>query len=330
MEQLGKPQAAASWHGIRPSLKDSMARLKDKIKIALDESRMLVLGTQILLGFQFRVVFEPAFDRLPASSQYLKMAGLVVLLIAIGLIMAPGSFHRIVRSGSDAEDVQRFTTGVMDFALVPFTLALMIDLYVATGRILGVTGGVLTGALIGGVAVGFWYALGLLSRSDRAMRRETKEETTRAQPTSLKDKIDQALTEARVVLPGAQALLGFQFVTMFMDGFEKLPNSSKYLHIASLVCMALTMVLLMAPAAYHRIATAGEDTRRVHQVASGFLLAAMTTLPLGIAGDVYIVFLKVSGSAPLSVVTAIGLLIFFYGLWFGFTSYRRFKLSNKK
>jgi len=46
-----------------------MTRLKDKIKLTLDESRMLVLGAQILLGFQFRSVFEAAFDRLPRSSQ---------------------------------------------------------------------------------------------------------------------------------------------------------------------------------------------------------------------------------------------------------------------
>ena len=35
-----------------------MTKLNEKIKAALDESRMLILGTQILLGFQFRGVFE--------------------------------------------------------------------------------------------------------------------------------------------------------------------------------------------------------------------------------------------------------------------------------
>src|ERR1041385_217967 len=99
-----------------------MAELKDKIKIALDESRMLVLGTQILLGFQFRSTFEPAFEQLPKSSQYSKMIGLMILLTAITLIMAPGSYHRIVRAGSDAEDVHQFTTTMMDLALIPFLL----------------------------------------------------------------------------------------------------------------------------------------------------------------------------------------------------------------
>ena len=53
-------------------------------------------------------------------TQTLKMFGLVTMLVAIAFIMSPGSFHRIVRSGSDAEDVHSFATSVMDFALVPF------------------------------------------------------------------------------------------------------------------------------------------------------------------------------------------------------------------
>ena len=131
-----------------------------------------------------------------------------------------------------------------------------------------------------------------------------------------------------MVLPGAQALLGFQLITMFMDGFDKLPNSSKYVHLVSLALMALTMILLMSPAAYHRIAERGEDTPRLHRVASALLLGAMFTLPLGICGDVYIVFYKVTSSVATSVGIALAVLAFFYGAWFGFTAFRRAQLAG--
>ena len=309
-------------------LSNRMTGLKDKIKLALDESRMLVLGAQILLGFHFRAVFEPAFDRLPRSSQLLKMAALVVLLGAIALIMAPGSYHRIVRAGSDAEDVHQFATTVMDIALVPILVTLALDVYLSTGRIIGISGGIIVGTIIGATGLFFWYGLGLLSASRKERNSgNKKEKKPRAHPTDLKTRIDQALTEARVVLPGAQALLGFQLLTMFMDGFDKLPNSSKYIHIISLSWMALTMIFLMTPAAYHRIAERGEDTHRLHTVASTLLLAAMVTLPLGICGDVYVVFYKVTNSIQASIVIAIAVLAFFYGTWFGFTTYRRARLA---
>jgi hypothetical protein len=41
-------------------------KIAQKVKIALDETRMLVLGAQILLGFQFRGVFQDLYSELPA------------------------------------------------------------------------------------------------------------------------------------------------------------------------------------------------------------------------------------------------------------------------
>ena len=61
--------------------------VRTKVKNALDEARILVLGVQVLLGFQYRAFFEPGFDRLPRFNQHLKFAGLVLLLAVIGLIM---------------------------------------------------------------------------------------------------------------------------------------------------------------------------------------------------------------------------------------------------
>ncbi|HEX7722172.1 MAG TPA: DUF6328 family protein [Pyrinomonadaceae bacterium] len=315
---------------IRGAIIESMTALKDKIKLALDESRMLILGAQILLGFDLRAAFEPAFDRLSKSSQMLKMATLVVLLCTIALIMAPGSYHRIVRGGSDAEDVHQFATMVMDIALVPILVVLALDIYLSTGRIVGMTGGIVGGAFIGAVGFFFWYGLGLSASKREKKSGHQEKKKPRAHPTDLKTKIDQALTEARVVLPGAQALLGFQLITMFMDGFDKLPNSSKYIHMISLGWMALTIILLMSPAAYHRIAERGEDTTRMHDFASVLLLAAMVTLPIGICGDVYVVLYKVTSSLPASLGIAIAVLTFFYGTWFGFTTYRRARLTGNE
>src|SRR5437763_3998171 len=130
---------------------------------------MLVLGTQILLGFQFRSVFEPAFESLPRSSQTLKMFGLVILLVAIAFMMSPGSFHRIVRSGSDAEDVHSFATTVMDFALVPFALALAVDVYASVGRILGMAGGVGVAGLIGSTGLLLVYGVGVIGRRNKTI-----------------------------------------------------------------------------------------------------------------------------------------------------------------
>jgi hypothetical protein len=65
------------------------------------------------------------------------------------------------------------------------------------------------------------------------------------------------LTELRVVLPGAQALFGFQFAAVLTESFTQLPVVLKGVHLASLSVVAAAVVMLIAPAAYHRIAAAG-------------------------------------------------------------------------
>ena len=79
--------------------------------------------------------------------------------------------------------------------------------------------------------------------------------------TPLKTKVEQLLTEARVIIPGGQALFGFQFIAMLTTGFDKLPPSSQLVHTAALCFFtALNVIVLMAPAALHRLSFGGEDS----------------------------------------------------------------------
>jgi DMSO reductase anchor subunit len=310
-----------------------MAKLKSKVSLVLDESRMLVLGAQVLLGFQFRAMMEKSFDTLPLPSQILKLVALGLMLVAIGLLISPSSYHRIVEGGEDTEEMHRYATRVMKWALLPFAFGLGIDLYVATQKIIGWKAGALAGLLAFATAIFFWYALEMYRRRERAeLIREEKrvskiKEADEAKQdggkTKLSDKIKHVLTEARVVLPGAQALLGFQFIAVLMEGFEKLPDGSKYVHLSSLGLIALTVVLLMTPAAYHRIVEEGEETEHFHRFATKMVVAALVPLALGLCGDVYVVVRKVTDSQLVSVVSALVILAIFWELWFGLTLYRR-------
>jgi hypothetical protein len=307
-----------------------MAKLKNKIQNALDEGRMLVLGSQVLLGFQFRSAFEPGFDKLPETSQYLKMCGLGLMLAALCLLLAPGAYHRIVNEGEDTDDLHRFTTKVMLYALLPFAVALSFDVYVAVEQTTRLSLALIAGIIAGLIALFFWYGLEFMQRSRREPEVRKKKEMdeqenaqAEAEGTKLTDKIKHVLTEARVVLPGAQALLGFQFITTLTEAFEKLPLSSRYVHLSSLLLVALSIVLLMTPAAYHRIVERGEETDHFHRFASRVLIASMLPLPLGVTGDLFVVVRKVTESATAALAVAALMLIFFYGFWFGYTVYRR-------
>ena len=310
-----------------------MAKIRDKVKNALDEARMLVIGAQVIVGLLLRSFFEKGFDSLPISSQALMLAGLGLMLLAVGLLISPAAYHRLVERGEDTEEIHRYASKLMDFALLPFAFGLSIDLYVAAQKIVGWKAGAAVGLVGLLVAVFFWYLLELYRKRERAAEIAEKkkeerevdepEDKERDERRKLSDKIKHVLTECRVVLPGAQALMGFQFIAILTDSFDKLPSGPKYVHLACIGLSALAIILLMTPAAYHRIVEQGQETEHFHRFASKMFIAALVPLALGLSGDVYVVVQKVTGSQLVSIVSALVILAVFWELWFGLTLYRR-------
>jgi hypothetical protein len=64
---------------------------------------------------------------------------------------------------------------------------------------------------------------------------------------------------------------------------------------------ALAVTLSMTPAALHRIAFGGEDDPTFLRIGSGLVIAAAFPLALGIAADIYVVFLKISDQAGIAI-----------------------------
>lgn len=148
--------------------------------------------------------------------------------------------------------------------------------------------------------------------------------------TKLENKIAHVLEETRVILPGTQALLGFQLIAIFSSGFEHLAKAAQYVHIASLFTVILSSIFLMASSSYHRIVEKGEDTERLHEFASAMLMVAMILLALGVSTDAAIVVYFVTGSLKLAIATAAVLVTLFYGVWIFYPLYKRRALGNNR
>jgi uncharacterized membrane protein YidH (DUF202 family) len=285
-------------------------KLNEKVQYALDESRMLVLGIQVLLGFGFQAPLMSGYPALPSSARVLKLVSLGLLLVAMTLVLAPVARHRIVDEGRDTPHLDAFARHVANAALLPFGLALGLDSYIVGCRAAGPTLGVIIGGGIGGAAVIAWYAL------PRLLRRRPPPQEDSMEETKLNDKIRHVLTEARVVLPGTQALLGFQFAGVLQQGFDALPPHSKLLHVIALAFLGASVVFLLLPTAYHRIAEGGEITERLHRFSSLCVLVAMGTLAVAVAADTFIVVEKATGLASVAIAIAAAWLAVSLAAWF--------------
>ena len=141
--------------------------------------------------------------------------------------------------------------------------------------------------------------------------------------TPLKSKIEQLLTEARVIIPGGQALLGFQLIATLTSAFSELPWIFKYVHAAGLCAVAFSVVLLMTPAAVHRIGFRGEDDPAFFRIGSQLVIAASVPLAIGIAADVAVVFFKVTESTMTASIAGTTALCALLAFWLAYPAWRR-------
>jgi hypothetical protein len=239
--------------------------------------------------------------------------------MSIVLLLSPGVFHQVVERGQDTQRLHHFATAVIEVALLPFALGLGTTVYITAEHIAGMTTGIIFGLAATVIADLLWYGPRLLPRA----RSTRNPESQTLSETSIHDKIRQVLTEARVIIPGNQALMGFQFAVVLQRGFNDLPLWAKWLHLSSLSLISLSTVLLLTPAAYHRIVERGEETQDFFRVASALVLSSLPPLALGLCVDFFIVIYKLGHGVTAALVGAGALMVLSFGMWFGYTWFRR-------
>ena len=136
------------------------------------------------------------------------------------------------------------------------------------------------------------------------------------QELSLNDAATHVLEECRTVVPGMQALFGFQLIAVFSAGFgEQLSLTERTLHLAAIVLVTIAIVLVMAPAALHRQTEPEAISRQFITISSRLLMASMVPLAVGICLDVYVVARVIVGSHWVAGIVAVFLFGVFIVFW---------------
>ncbi len=161
----------------------------------------------MLLGFQAPGLFlRKVLQRSQVRQSILSLGGLVLMVVSMALLVAPVMQHPPGRGRRRIRNVcaQDHNTVWQTASLVPLALSLA----TATLRrdqspLPKVTGaGALSGLCMGTACALFWFGIEVFVGISEGAA-EMKETST-----PLKTKVEQLLTEARVIIPGGQALFG--------------------------------------------------------------------------------------------------------------------------
>jgi hypothetical protein len=127
------------------------------------------------------------------------------------------------------------------------------------------------------------------------------------------------IEEARVVLPGVQALFGFQTIAVFNDRFAELADYAKACHALGMIMVIISIAMVMTPAIYYRTCH-GHATAAMVKRSSWMIRGALGPLAAGLALDMFtVIHIVASGMAArmaLSVGAGLGTLALLSGFWF--------------
>src|SRR5256885_2320207 len=149
-------------------------KLQQKLKTALDETRLLILGAQILLGFQLNGMFQDAFEQLAFGARLLDALAFLLMTVTIELLIAPAMQHRIVEQGEASQRIHEATTTFAGAALLPLGVSLGLDLAIAFQRHYGAGIAAAAGVLFFALAMLFWFGLEWLRKRDNPSEKVMK------------------------------------------------------------------------------------------------------------------------------------------------------------
>lgn len=119
-----------------------------------------------------------------------------------------------------------------------------------------------------------------------------------------------------MVLPGIQALFGFQLIAVFSERFAReLSPDEQHLHLLAIGLVAIAIALIMTPAAYHRQSDPQRVTEGFVRISTRLLLASLWPLAIAICLEFYLVGRILIGTGPMQWLASL-LFATFLLLWF--------------
>ena len=147
---------------------------------------------------------------------------------------------------------------------------------------------------------------------NKSSKEKTKKELPLDKAASL------ILDESRMILPGIQALFGFQLIVVFNDTFtQKLNVFEQRLHLLAIVLVVFTTVIIIAQAMYHRQTELQEVDEEFIRVATKLLLISRFPFMVSVCLEFYLICQVIVNDTPLSIILSLAVFALFLILWIG-------------
>lgn len=147
-----------------------------------------------------------------------------------------------------------------------------------------------------------------MNQPEPPVRREAEKER-------LDRNLEEMLRELRLAIPGVTVLLGFLLALPFQARFSEVTGFQEAVYFLSLLLTAVSVVLLVAPTAYHRLTFRHQMKAHLVPLGNRLAIAGLVALALSITGVVILVTDFLYGPVTTALVGTVCLILFAV-IWF--------------
>ncbi|MGH3697579.1 MAG: DUF6328 family protein [Pseudonocardiaceae bacterium] len=134
--------------------------------------------------------------------------------------------------------------------------------------------------------------------------------------------VNDLLQELRVALAGVQILFGFLFSIVFTEVYQRASDLQRYAHLVAVLFAVVSVALMTAPAAWHRLLFRQGRRAEILQVSNRFAIAGLGCLAVAMSSTVFLLADVVLGDWPAILACALTAVCFGV-LWFALPLHRR-------
>jgi predicted membrane channel-forming protein YqfA (hemolysin III family) len=116
---------------------------------------------------------------------------------------------------------------------------------------------------------------------------------------------EQLFHELRSIIPGVEVLFAFMLTVAFTERFERLTDAQRSVYYATFLCAGVAILLLLAPASFHRVRFRQDDKEAMLRIANVEAIAALVLISIAVAGTVFLITDLMFSSTLATVVSAL-------------------------
>lgn len=160
------PRTDERAQGTEPKSPKNGKNAPDDLSDMLEETRILLPGTQIFAGFLITLPFQNRFQQLTRAQRDLYLIIFITVLFSLVCFIMPAAYHRVARPIHRKQGFKVLATRVVIVGLVPFSISTVLSTYLIMDVVVGGRVGVIAALVIAVPLLLLWWLFPIMRVHD--------------------------------------------------------------------------------------------------------------------------------------------------------------------